>query len=249
MATSFQSPLLITQSHCHRKNTNTPNLEITHSNKTAHTTERGRRPAQRDKAAQHRASSLVLLGQCDPSRLHFLKEVLKELQTGNGIPNSAFITIKSPTAKTASPGSLVVKIRWSHCCSLRPFPSQGTTPPVTTRLSVVILWWLRVAVMLKAMPLVFQNQQGHPWWRGVSGASRIRQTRKKDLAAHFQTIGHQNPVNNSRALSDIGLEGERMAQKDRAGFRAAAHRVPPGVYLTALTTTAKILTTPRSSLQ
>ena len=41
---------------------------------------------------------------------------------------------------------------------------------------------------------------------------------------HFQKNGRENPMNSSRALSDTVLEGERIAQKDRAGFRSARHR-------------------------
>ena len=95
----------------------------------------------------------------------------------------------------------------------------------TTRLLVVILWWLHVAVMLKAMPPIFQIPAGSPCWTGFSGASRLRQTRKKDLATNFQKNGQENPVNSSEASSARVLEGERMAQKDWAGFRSAVHDV------------------------
>ena len=44
---------------------------------------------------------------------------------------------------------------------------------------------------------------------------QTRQIRKKDLATHFQKIGHENTMNSSRALSEIALGGERMAQKDQ----------------------------------
>ena len=50
----------------------------------------------------------------------------------------------------ASPGGLVVTIWWSH----------GSCP--TLHLSVVRLWQLPVAVMLKAMPPVFQIPAGSP---------------------------------------------------------------------------------------
>ena len=33
------------------------------------------------------------------------------------------------------------------------------------------------------------------------------------------------PVHSSKALFDTALEGERMAQKDSAGFHSAVHRV------------------------
>ena len=62
-------------------------------------------------------------------------------------------------------------------------------------------------MMLKAMPLGFEIPAGSLM---VSGASSLRQTRKKDLAPHFQKIGHENPVNSSKALSDTALEDERM---------------------------------------
>ena len=51
-------------------------------------------------------------------------------------------------------------------------------------LLVAILWRLRVAVMLKAMPPVYQIAAG------------------------------SNPMNNSRGLSNIVLEAERMVLKD-----------------------------------
>ena len=66
---------------------------------------------------------------------------------------------------------------------------------------------------------------GSPTWTGFSGASRLRQTRKKDRATHFQQIGHENPVNSSSALSDRVPEGERMTQKDWAGLHSAVVRV------------------------
>ena len=37
--------------------------------------------------------------------------------------------------------------------------------------------------------------------------------------------GHENPMNSSRALTDTALEDGRIAQKDRAGFHCAVHRV------------------------
>ena len=33
-------------------------------------------------------------------------------------------------------------------------------------------------------------------------------------------FGHENPMNSSGVLSDRAPEGERMVQKDRAGFRS-----------------------------
>ena len=40
-----------------------------------------------------------------------------------------------------------------------------------------------------------------------------------------KTLGHENRMNSSGALSDTALEGERMVQKDRAGFCSAVYRV------------------------
>ena len=79
--------------------------------------------------------------------------------------------------------------------------------------------------MLKAIPPVFQRPAGSPWWTAFSGASGPRQTRKKELSTHFWKIGHENSIYSSEALSDIALEGEKMAQKDGAGFCSAVHSV------------------------
>ena len=108
----------------------------------------------------------------------------------------------------------------------------------TTQLSVVILWQVHVAVMLKAMPLGFQIPAGHPWWTVFSGASRLRQTRKKDLAAHFRKkLATTNSLNSSRALSDTAPEGERIAQKYGQGFALlCTGELGDGIDLMALTT-------------
>ena len=85
----------------------------------------------------------------------------------------------------ASPRGLVVKTWCSHHHHLGLFPGQGTTPHIC-QLShcggCVLLWcW-------KLCHWYFTYQQGHPWWTGFSGASRLRQTRKKDLATHLRKI-------------------------------------------------------------
>ena len=59
----------------------------------------------------------------------------------------------------ASPGGLAVKIWNSQCCGLGFISRSGNH---TTHPLVVILWWLCVAVMLKAMSLVFQIPAGSP---------------------------------------------------------------------------------------
>ena len=43
-----------------------------------------------------------------------------------------------------------------------------------------------------------------------------------------EKISHENPRNSSRALSDVVLEDERMAQKDQAGLHSAVCRVASG---------------------
>ena len=40
-----------------------------------------------------------------------------------------------------------------------------------------------------------------------------------------KNIGHENPINSSRVLSDRASEGERVMQKDWAGFHSVVHRV------------------------
>ena len=80
-----------------------------------------------------------------------------------------------------SPGGPVVKIQLS-------LPQSGFirgSGNHTTCLSVFILWWLHVAVMLKATRLGFQIPAGSSWWTYFSRASRLRQTGKKDLATDF----------------------------------------------------------------
>ena len=94
-----------------------------------------------------------------------------------------------------------------------------------THLSVVTLWWFHVAVMLKAVPSVFQIPAESPMVDRFQRSFQTRQTRKKNLATHFQKIGHENPMNSSGALFDTAQERERMEQKDQAGFCSAIHRV------------------------
>ena len=72
----------------------------------------------------------------------------------------------------------------------------------------------------------FTYQQSHPWWTGFSGASRLdRLGRRTWPPTSAKKIGHENPVTSSGALFDIVPEGERMTQKDPAGFPSAVHRV------------------------
>ena len=71
----------------------------------------------------------------------------------------------------------------------------------------------------------FKYQQGHPWWTGFSRASRLRQQGGRTWPPTSKVIGHENPMNSSRRLSDVVLESERMVQKDQAGFHPAVHRI------------------------
>ena len=98
---------------------------------------------------------------------------------------------------------------------------------ISFHLSVVILWQQCVAVILKAMPSVFQfkDQQCYSLRAGFSGASRLRQTRKNDLLTTSERSGHENYMNSSGALSDTAMEGKTLVQKDRVGFHFVIHRL------------------------
>ena len=105
----------------------------------------------------------------------------------------------------------------------------------------VTLWWLCVAVMLKAVPLGFQIQAGSPMADRLQQSFQTRQAGKKDLAVHFRKSWPWNPGNSSRALSDTGPEDERMAQK--TGQRSAllcTGSLGVRIDLLALTTNKKI---------
>ena len=58
------------------------------------------------------------------------------------------------------------------------------------------------------MELLDQDRLGRMTWPPIS-----------------EKIGHENPKNSSGVLSDIALQGERMAQKDWTGFPSSVHRV------------------------
>ena len=47
---------------------------------------------------------------------------------------------------------------------------------------------------------------------------QTRQTRKKNWPPTSEKTGHENPINSRRTLTDVALEGDRMVQKDQAGF-------------------------------
>ena len=115
----------------------------------------------------------------------------------------------------------MVKIQCFCHHGLDSFPVREPYHPLNhaTHLLVVILWQLLIAVMLKALPPGFTYQHGHPWCTGFSGVSRPDRLGRRTWPPTSKEIGRENPMNNSRTLSDIGPEGERMAQKDRAGFR------------------------------
>ena len=94
----------------------------------------------------------------------------------------------------------------------------------TTRLSVVTLWLLSVAVMLKAMPQLFQIRAGSLLVDGFQQSFQTRQTETWPLTS--EKIDRENPVNSSGTWSDTVPESERMEQKAQAGFRSAVHKVP-----------------------
>ena len=68
----------------------------------------------------------------------------------------------------------------------------------------------------------FKYKQGHPRWTDFSRASRLGRLGRRTWPPTSKTIGHENPM--KIALSETALEGERMLQKDQAGFSSAVHR-------------------------
>ena len=69
-------------------------------------------------------------------------------------------------------------------------------------------------VMLKAMPPVFQIPAGSPMiWTRFSRTSRLRQTRKNDIPTHLQKFCYENPMDSSRALSDIAPKTRGWCRK------------------------------------
>ena len=99
---------------------------------------------------------------------------------------------------------------------------QGSSSPVC-RLSFC---GSCVAVILKALPLRFQIPAGPSMVDRFQRSFRTK-TDPEERPGHplLRKIGHENRMNSSRALSDRAPGGERMAQKDRARFSSAAHRV------------------------
>ena len=94
-----------------------------------------------------------------------------------------------------------------------------------SHLSVVTLWCLRVAGLLRAMSPGLQIPQGHSWWTGFSGASRLDRRGRRTRPPPSEKIGHDNPMNSSSgALAGRAPKGERMEQTDGAGLCSGAHR-------------------------
>ena len=77
-------------------------------------------------------------------------------------------------------------------------------------------------MVLIAVPLGFQIPAGSPM---VDRSQWNFQTKdrlgRRIWPPSSKKIGRENPVHSSRALSNIALESERMAQKDPAGFCSA----------------------------
>ena len=92
----------------------------------------------------------------------------------------------------------------------------------TTSLSIVILWWLHVAVMLKAIPRGFQIPAGSPM---VDRFQQSFQTKIDQEEGPDHSSGETGHEKCSKVLSDTALEGERMEENDRAGLCCAIHRV------------------------
>ena len=67
---------------------------------------------------------------------------------------------------------------------------------------------------------------------------QTKQTRKKDLA--ILSMGHGNPMNSSRALSDTALEDETMAQKTQQGS-TLLYTGPLGVGRDSTGTNSKVI--------
>ena len=120
----------------------------------------------------------------------------------------------------------MVKIWHSRGHGLGSCPSQRATPPVSWVSYCGGCMWLGY---WKLCHQDFKHRQGPPWWTGFSGASRLRQTRKKDLATHFQKNWLWKPYEQhwQQSIGWYSMGGwERTAQKDWAGFCSAVHRVP-----------------------
>ena len=60
---------------------------------------------------------------------------------------------------------------------------------------------------------------------GFTGASRLDRLGRRTWPPTSKKVGSVNPMNSSRALSDMAMESERMAQKEWIGFHSAAHGV------------------------
>ena len=128
-------------------------------------------------------------GGCSQAQALYVHVACSTLQTSSvplawvlraGSRRELSIKKRSPVALNSSPGGLVVKIQHSL---LQPgfVSGQGTTHPFITCHTAAHC----VAVMPKAMPLVFQIPAGPPMVDRFQWSFQARWTRKKDLATHF----------------------------------------------------------------
>ena len=119
-------------------------------------------------------------------------------------------------------------VQWLRFSAFTPQPTFiSGTENHTTHLSVIILWWLRVAVMLKVMPTSIPKTSRVTRSGQVSGELQDQNRLGRRTQPHTsKKIGQVTPVNSSRALSDRALEIERMAQKHQMSFCSDVHRVP-----------------------
>ena len=118
--------------------------------------------------------------------------------------------LQNDTVYAASPGGLVVDIWCSHHHGLGSFPTQGTIPPSVGCHTVVSACCCDAESYATGISNTSRLIHGPKSSIHFSGASSLRKTRKKDLATHFQKIGHENPMNSSRALSD--RQGKKTGQ-------------------------------------
>ena len=120
-----------------------------------------------------------------------------------------------------SPGGLVVKIWCSHLLPLLHFHVREPYHPC----QLSYCGRLHIALMLKAMSLVFPIPAGSPWVDRFQWSFHTRQTRKKDLTTHFWKNWPWKPYEQQWSAVWYSGEGERTARKDWTGFCSAVHRI------------------------
>ena len=97
---------------------------------------------------------------------------LNELPSEIAVAGTGCLVVKIPALTLAAQVSF--HVREPHHQSLR-----------------VILWWLHVAVMRKALPPVYQIPAGSTMWTGFSGADRLG---RRTWPPTSEKIGHENQI-------------------------------------------------------